>query len=192
MPNRQGCASWPWPLGLRHRLAEEERFFPLSALFFIPLFRSSRFGSIADGVATDSMKSRLLELESEKEKLAEELKAMASAENIVEFHPAAVDAYRKKVSELQSALGSDERERREAANIIRSLVTGIEIIPREGRGQVELRVHGALAELLNLPNRRPGELPRTVLVVAEVRYRQPPHLPDIRYRLRLFSRNLAA
>ena len=129
--------------------------------------------AIADGVATSSMKSKLLELEREKENLAEELKAMASADNIVEFHPAAVEAYRRKVSELQSALGSDDRERREAASIIRSLVTGIEIVPKVGRGQVEIRVHGALAELLNLPNRKPGELPRTVLMVAEEGFEPP-------------------
>ncbi|WP_338531804.1 recombinase family protein [Nitratireductor thuwali] len=123
--------------------------------------------AIADGVATAGMKSRLLELEREKENLAEELKAMASAENVVEFHPATVEAYRRRVSELQDALRSDDSERREAANIIRSLVTRIEIVPKEGRGQVEVRVHGALAELINLPNRKSGEAPRTVLMVAE-------------------------
>ncbi|MCT7374727.1 recombinase family protein [Chelativorans salis] len=123
--------------------------------------------AIADGIATSGMKSRLFELEREKENLTEELKVMASAENIVEFHPASVEAYRRRISELQGALRSDDSDRREAANIIRSLVTGIEIMPKEGRGQVELRVHGALAELINLPNRKSGEAPRTVLMVAE-------------------------
>lgn len=46
-------------------------------------------------------------------------------------------------------------------NIIRSLVTGIEIVLEERRGQVEIRVHGALAELLNLPNRKSDAVPRT-------------------------------
>jgi site-specific DNA recombinase len=113
------------------------------------------------------MKSRLLELEREKENLSEELETMTSAQNIVEFHPAMVEAYRKKVAGLQSALGNDECERREAANIIRSLVTWIEIIPKDGRGQLQIKVHGALAELLNLPQRNLGEPPRTALVVAE-------------------------
>src|SRR5690606_21543554 len=39
--------------------------------------------------------------------------------------------------------------RRKAANILRSLVTSIEVIPREGRGELELSVHGPLAELLD-------------------------------------------
>lgn len=84
----------------------------------------------------------------------------------MEFHPAAVEAYRRKVSELQEALQSDDRERQEAARIVRSLVARIEIIPTEGRGQIELKVHGALAELLNLANRKPGEAPNAVLMVA--------------------------
>lgn len=42
--------------------------------------------------------------------LTEELKAITSAADIIEFHPAAVEASRWKVSELQNALGSDERE----------------------------------------------------------------------------------
>lgn len=57
------------------------------------------------------------------------------------------------MSELQRALQSDESERHEAARIVRSPVAKIEIIPTEGRGQIELKVHGALAELLNLANR---------------------------------------
>lgn len=126
--------------------------------------------AIADGVSTASMRSKLLDLESEKENLARELQTLAAAESIVEFHPAAVEAYRRKVSELQHALQSDERERHEAASVIRSLVTRIEIIPTQHRGQVEVKVHGALAELLNLPDRKPGEAPNAALMVAEARY----------------------
>ncbi|WP_352515820.1 MULTISPECIES: zinc ribbon domain-containing protein [unclassified Mesorhizobium] len=129
--------------------------------------------AIADGVATTSMKSKLLDLEREKENLARELQAMAAAESIAEFHPAAVTVYRRQVSELQDALQSDECERHQAARIIRSLVTGIEIIPTEGRGQVELKVRGALAELLNLPNRKPGTAPSAAVMVAGERYRLP-------------------
>ncbi|MER9387686.1 hypothetical protein [Mesorhizobium sp. M0435] len=129
------------------------------------------------------MKSKLLDLEREKENLARELQAMAAAESIVEFHPAAVTIYRRQVSELQDALQSDECERHEAARIIRSLVTGIEIIPTEGRGQVELKVRGALAELLNLPNRKPGTAPNAAVMVAGERYRFSPHSDSMRYCL---------
>ena len=123
--------------------------------------------AIADGIATTGMKSRLIEIEAEKERLSADLAAMAEASNVVELHPASIEAYRRKVAELQNALQTDDSERREAANVIRSLVTSIEVMPREGRGELELSVHGALAELLNLPNRKTGELPRTALMVAE-------------------------
>jgi hypothetical protein len=66
------------------------------------------------------------------------------------------------------------QERREAMNIVRSLVSGIQVVPLEGRGQVELHVRGALAELLNLPSRQPGEPPSAAMVVAEVRYNVRP------------------
>ncbi|MDW6022212.1 recombinase family protein [Mesorhizobium sp. BAC0120] len=129
--------------------------------------------AIADGIATASMKARLMDLEGEKESLADELKVVAQTDSVVELHPAAIEAYRRKVSELQSALCSDEDERREAAALIRSLVTRVTILPKERRGQVELRVHGALAELLNLPNRQRGEPPNAVLMVAEEGFEPP-------------------
>ncbi len=55
--------------------------------------------------------------------------------------------------------------------IIRSLVTRIDVLPQQARGQVEPNVRGALAELLNLPNRQPSEPPSAGMVVAEERYR---------------------
>jgi hypothetical protein len=76
------------------------------------------------------------------------------------LRPAAVDAYRKKLTDLQAALTSDEQERREAMDIVRSLVSGIKVVPLEGRGQLELQVCGSLAERLNLPRRQPGQPPK--------------------------------
>ncbi len=68
---------------------------------------------------------------------------------------------------------TDDGERREAANVIRSLVMSIEVMPREGRGELKLGGHGALAELLNLSHRKTGELPRTALMVAEEGFEPP-------------------
>lgn len=123
--------------------------------------------AIADGVATASMKSRLLEIEAEKERLTTQLAVLMESSKVVELHPASIEVYRRKVAELQNALNTDEGDRREAGNVIRSLVTAIEVMPLEGRGELELGVHGALAELLNLPRRKPGELPATAMMVAE-------------------------
>ena len=113
------------------------------------------------------MKAKLIELEGEKETLSSKMAGFAQADNVVVLHPAAVDAYRKKVAELQAALTTDDQERREAMEIVRSLVSAIHVVPLEGRGQVELQVRGALAELLNLPSRQPGEPPSAAMVVAE-------------------------
>jgi site-specific DNA recombinase len=104
--------------------------------------------AIAEGVATVAMKAKLIALEGEKETLSAKMAGFAQADNVVVLHPAAVDAYRKKVAELQAALTMDDQERREAMDIVRSLVSGIHVVPMEGRGQVELHVSGALAELL--------------------------------------------
>ena len=129
--------------------------------------------AIADGIATAGMKSRLIEIEAEKERLSADLSAMAASSNVVELHPASIEAYRRKVAELQDALQTGDSERREAANIVRPLVTSIEVIPREGRGELKLSVHGALAELLNLPHRKTGALPSTALMVAEEGFEPP-------------------
>ena len=130
--------------------------------------------AIAEGMATAAMKAKLIELEGEKETLSSKMAGFAQTDNVVVLHPAAVDAYRKKVAELQAALTTDDQERREAMDIVRALVSAIDVVPLEGRGQVELQVRGALAELLNLPSRRPGEPPSAAMVVAE-RTRTPRH-----------------
>jgi site-specific DNA recombinase len=108
------------------------------------------------------MKAKLIEIEREKEIMEAEIEGFANADTLVSMHPSAVEAYRRKVTELQAALKSDEREMRQAMDIVRSLVSKIEVMPLAAPGQVELRVCGALAELLNLPNRKRGEPPSAV------------------------------
>ncbi len=70
--------------------------------------------AIAEGAATAAMKTKLIELEDEKESLSSEMAGFAQADNVVVLHFAAVGAYRKKVAELQVALTTDDQERREA------------------------------------------------------------------------------
>ena len=141
--------------------------------------------TIAEGVATVAMKAKLIELEGAKETLSAKMAAFAQADNVVVLHPAAVDAYRRKVAELQAALTSDEHEHREAMDIVRSRVSGIQVVPLEGRGQFELHVCGALAKLLNLPSRQPGEPPSAAMVVAEARYSHSPPPEAAEFPLRL-------
>src|SRR5262249_16508812 len=85
----------------------------------------------------------LLEIDREKEALENELLGFEQLNTVVELHPAAVDAYRRAVANLQSALASHDKERREAMDIIRSVLTSIHVLPQQARGQVELQVCGA-------------------------------------------------
>ena len=136
---------------------------------------SNIIDSIADGAATAGMKTRLIEMEAEKERLASDLAAISDADNVVEMHPASIEVYRRKIAGLQEALHSNEDDRQDAVNAIRSLVTSIEVMPRDERGKFDLTVNGELAELLNLPRRKPGELPNTAMMVAEEGLEPPTH-----------------
>lgn len=97
---------------------------------------SNIIDSIADGAATSGMKTRLIEMEAEKERLTADLAAILDASDVVELHPASIEVYRRRTAELQEALHSNEVDRQEALNAIRSLVTSIEVIPREGTGAI--------------------------------------------------------
>ena len=78
-----------------------------------------------------------------------------------------------KLGAEPSNLSGDSARREEAVAIIRSLVTKIEIRPTAERGRTEILVHGALAGLINLATRAPGEPVRTVLMVAGEGFEPP-------------------
>jgi site-specific DNA recombinase len=123
--------------------------------------------TIADGVATSSMKSRLLELDPEKDRLEARLVEIEKSAKAVVLHPAAPDAYERKLKELEAAFRTEGNDRIEAAHHLRDMVQAIEVHPSEERGKYELRLVGKLAEILNMQHRKPDEPPRTVMVVAE-------------------------
>jgi Site-specific recombinases, DNA invertase Pin homologs len=54
--------------------------------------------AIAEGVATAGMKSRLIEIEAEKEQLGTHLSAITESSNVVELHPASIEVYRRKIA----------------------------------------------------------------------------------------------
>ena len=116
----------------------------------------------------------MLALEAERDALRAELAALeAEAADVVEFHPAAIDAYRATVDDLQAALQADPQARAEAAAILRPLVDRIEIAPLPARGDVTITLHGRIAELLNLPRRNEGRMISTVPMVAEEGFEPP-------------------
>ena len=68
----------------------------------------------------------------------------------IEWHPNAVDIYKRKVADLQAALNADDITREEATTALRGLVDRIVAYPAEKRGQFDLELHGLLASALNL------------------------------------------
>ena len=131
--------------------------------------------TIAEGLASPALKEKLRGLEASRAALVTEQETIGNAaDTVVDLHPAAVDAYRKTVADLQAGLaGTDPAAREEAMGILRSLVSVIEVHPAEGRGKTEIRIHGMIAELINLAQRRPGEAIRTVMVVAGEGFEPP-------------------
>ncbi len=102
--------------------------------------------AIADGMFHISMKDKMTALESEKARLESEL-ANASDKPPVLLHPGLADRYKQQVVELESAL-SDPTTSAEAANIIRSLLSEIRLVPEGDKLTIELV--GELAGLLSL------------------------------------------
>jgi site-specific DNA recombinase len=92
--------------------------------------------AITDGLATSSMKSRLLELDSEKDRLEARLVEIEKSAKAVLLHPAAPDAYERKLKELEAALRTERNDRIEAANHLRDMVQAIQVHPSEGAREV--------------------------------------------------------
>ena len=68
----------------------------------------------------------------------------------IEWHPNAVDIYKRQIADLQGALNADDITREEATTALRGLVDRIVAYPAERRGQFDLELHGLLASALNL------------------------------------------
>ncbi|PWB83012.1 MAG: resolvase, partial [Methylocystaceae bacterium] len=86
---------------------------------------------------------QMKELENRKEELE---KALAEAEEPPPFlHPNMADIYRQRISALHESLRSDETKA-EAAEIVRTLIDRVTLVPEEGRLAIVLR--GDLAAML--------------------------------------------
>jgi site-specific DNA recombinase len=94
------------------------------------------------GLVHDELKS----LEVRKKDLERQLLAADEDRNI-EVHPNIVELYAKKVMELQSLL-IDETTRSQAMDIIRSMIDHIEIHVGSERGNPDVILSGALAQIL--------------------------------------------
>jgi hypothetical protein len=75
----------------------------------------------------------------------------------------------------------------EVVDILRRIVTAIEIHPCPERGTVDIKVTDVLAEILAIAHRARAygkQTRRTAMAVAGERYRLSPHLQNVRYRVR--------
>jgi len=101
--------------------------------------------AVKAGLFAPSMKDELTALETRKEMLIAE--TAEAKEEMPRLHPGLAEIYRKKVADLTEAL-NDDSLRTEAAEVLRSLIERINLIPREGELAIELV--GALAGILAL------------------------------------------
>ena len=109
--------------------------------------------AILDGVPGSAVKEKMGRLEARKEELTDQLARAERPPPLL--HPSLAQVYRKRISSLSEALGRPDT-RAEAAEAIRSLVSGIELTPEDGRLAIVLR--GNLAAMLSFAShkRKPG------------------------------------
>ena len=103
-----------------------------------------------------SLVADLADLEQREKAL--EVKLPTAAPDIVTLHPQAEQRYRQIVEDLGKALAASEPARARAMALVRSLITGIVVVPTAPRKPVDLRITGNLLALLV----EEGELRRDV------------------------------
>ena len=93
--------------------------------------------------ASKRLARRMSELEKRKDDLGDRLRKSERPPPLL--HPSLAAAYRQRIDSLSKALGGPDT-RDEAAEVVRSLVSAIELVPEGGRLAVVLR--GDLAAML--------------------------------------------
>ncbi len=123
--------------------------------------------AIAETGISSMLKEKLLKLEAEVAELRQRVKEAAQVTEVPELHPAAIEEYRRLVSELQAVLAGhgDDGARERMRAILRRLVWRIEVLPGDKRGQVSVRLIGELNELVQLT---PGNTDGTETMVTVV------------------------
>ncbi len=102
--------------------------------------------ALLDGVPATSVKAKMECLEARKADLA--AKTAAAEEPPPLLHPKMAEIYHRKVTDLHAALNDDEPTRAEAADILRSLIDAIVLMPEGSELTIELR--GDLAGILKV------------------------------------------
>jgi site-specific DNA recombinase len=106
---------------------------------------------VCDGTASDALVARLEGLEAEQKTLRAAIAAQDAADEPIELHPGAAQAYAQMVGELRHQFAGAPFDRPTEAIVekVRGLIDRIEITPgADSKKPVDIMVHGLLAQLL--------------------------------------------
>ena len=101
------------------------------------------YDAIADGLRTQGLKVRLVELEGQKETLKAEIEV--SPELAPSIHPNLSELYRSKIEHLHDSLNQNDT-RTEAAETLRSLVEHIEV--KNTDDGIEIKLEGQIVNMI--------------------------------------------
>ena len=101
--------------------------------------------AITEGMYHPSMKAKMTDLEDRKAILTHELDGQE--EQPLRLHPGLSAVYRQKVADLTAALNA-EGTKAEAAELLRSMISAIRLVPENGRLAIDLV--GELAAIMSL------------------------------------------
>ncbi len=109
--------------------------------------------AIADGVASATMRQKLVSLEEEKVAAEAELAAIhrmeGKADGVVEFPTATINSYRQQVEALGEDSFVNDDARQEAMNAVRALIARVDVHPGERRGQTQVKAFGLIEKLIS-------------------------------------------
>ncbi len=106
--------------------------------------------AIKEGIRTPGMKDEIMQLEARKHELTMIVKN--AKPSVVRLHPNLAEVYRDKIATLEVALAADET-RTQAADLLRSLIDEVRLIPENGR--LEIQLVGDLPAMLAFANGTP-------------------------------------
>jgi DNA invertase Pin-like site-specific DNA recombinase len=104
--------------------------------------------AVEKGLYSPSMNDRMRQLEVERQALQRVHEAVENPSPVM-VHPNLAELYRRRVGELEQLLVDPELGS-EAMDLIRSMITEITVMPRDGAEGVDLELAGDLARILHL------------------------------------------
>jgi site-specific DNA recombinase len=113
---------------------------------------------LVDGIAKgtlphDVVAPRTKELIAERDQIAEELRQIAEAPDVITLHPTALNRYKRAVADLADALATEKALVENPAPVfdaIRALVSGVIVTAPPNSESFEIEVKGRLAELCGI------------------------------------------